>query len=57
MFFNCIIFKAIVYLAGVLMLIAAVAVAIAVPLSRKSTVRNLMDQANEILTKAPVIDG
>ena len=39
------------------MLLGAVAVAVAVPLSQRSTVKNLMDQANEILTKAPVVDG
>jgi len=39
------------------MLLGAVAVAIAVPLSQKSTVQSLMDRANEILTNAPVVDG
>ena len=39
------------------MVIGAVAVAVAVPLSQKSTVKTLLDQANDILAKAPVVDG
>ena len=43
---------------GVLMILGAVAVAIAVPLAtRPSGVKALLPQAKALLDKAPVIDG
>ena len=46
------------FFTGVLMILGAVAVAIAVPLAtRPSGVKALLPQAKALLDKAPVIDG